>query len=134
MRVIAIDPGASTGIAIVNLFPLKLKELCTIPFDQIEFQLSLFEPDTIVVEKEPAFGAREQSALVSSIINKCKKLTEAQIVAILPGEWKIIAKAKEWQQKEGKDQHQKDAYNMLRFYVLKNLNQDIGELRKEVIK
>lgn len=130
MRVIAIDPGASTGIAIINLFPLKLKELCTVPLAQIEFQLTLFEPDVIVIEKEPAFGVREQSALVRDIMLKCSQLTQARIEFILPMEWKPIAKAKEWQQKAGQDQHQKDAYNMLRFYIFKNFNQDIGELSK----
>lgn len=131
MRIIAIDPGVNTGIAIVNLFPLKLIELCTVPLSGIEFQLSLFDPTDIIIEKEPFTGTKQQTLLVGEIFRKCKIITEADIHYIYPSEWKVIAKAKEWKQSAGIDQHQKDAYNMLRFFVLKKFNQDIGELQKD---
>ena len=55
-----------------------------------------------------------------------KFMPASKIYLMAPPEWKPFAKAQKWKV-DGNTPHEKDAYNIMRFFVFNELNIDIGD-------
>lgn len=132
MRIIAIDPGQSTGIAVVTKHEnFVLNELTTVKEDQIEFVLYLYPSTKIVIESAAAQGNRRQIILVDRIRTICQKECKTALLSsISPGNWKPFSEANRWTHPDAKTQHEADAYNIARFHILQSTKIDIGVIRK----
>lgn len=121
-RFVCMDPGVSTGVVI--FFP----ETGYLGHVTVDYRkgLEIFRDvmfDTLVIEQKPKY-ADWNSELESfyHIITHTTKDTNF----LIPGIWKPIAKAQKWNPSMD-TQHEKDAYMMLRYFILKEFKLDIGE-------
>lgn len=118
MKILSIDPGQSTGICIYDSTDEHI-ELDTLTPLETEELLSdnTLRPDVIIIETSPIHGAVRQYVLVQRLCilagSRCEKL-----VTVTPGLWKPLAKARNWANHCALDNHQRDAYFMLKWYML----------------
>lgn len=121
MIIISMDPGLSTGIAMLNTETGELYRT-TLPLeDAYRYVAEECPCDYLLVETMPVNGG--WNLVLIEYYNKFIKMPYARRIS--PGNWKPLAKANDWDN-TGKTPHEKDAYNMLRFWYLVNFRVDIG--------
>lgn len=128
MLYLAIDPGETNGVAVYNA-KFRLVELMSYTKPNLLTAIEKIEvkPDIALVESAPTFGDNYQISWVMAVM---EALAEKGIATytIKPSAWKPIAKANGWQVSAGKTQHEKDAFNLIRYYILITDKMDIGSI------
>lgn len=130
MIIISFDPGKSTGFARVdfNRFQNKVDlrfvatfYSCEETIEQSALQIAL--ADLIIIEKPPV-NLRTGSDIEKVFTTLSRLIKNPEL--IYPASWKPIAKAQKWKCKLAKNNHEEDAYNLIRWYILKIFREDIG--------
>jgi len=118
----------STGIARIDTDSLDvtLQTLSVIEVIGL-VQDSEFKADKIILEKIPASSMFELLLLYNNLIFECRRLN-IEYVSIAPSQWKPLRNGRNWKCALASTPHEQDAYNLLRYHLLFNLNKDIGDL------
>ena len=133
MRLSSFDTGESTGIAVVDLscdeLTCKVVRTLTATPDQLKKEVGgiISKSDIVLVERIP-MSSRPMLHAIQDIVFKSTDRKELIVEVIFPGIWKPISKARKWNCGSKYSQHEKDAYNLLRYYVFTQLAIDIGDL------
>jgi len=122
MIIISVDPGNQTGFVI---FDTENASLCrfTLPLVEAYEFIGNIIYDVMLIETMPLKDFGSDETLRSYYFYYIEKPNTRKIS---PGNWKPLAKAQEWDNK-GNTPHEKDAYNMLRFWYLVTYRIDLGE-------
>ncbi len=124
MIIVSIDPGVTTGVAIYDVLR-KETFVCSYHTDNLEGILPiLWLSHTILIETTPGAGILPIAS--SAYPHVLTLLQIRNCVHISPGHWKPVAKTLEWKVDSARDQHQKDAYNMLSYWMRSTTDKDIG--------
>jgi hypothetical protein len=120
LRIIAVDPGFSKGIVMLEC-PDRILTHKTFsgesPTKYIKELIVSFPKAIIVVEKEPEDGDQKQKIRVMRIITAIEEVNRIPNM-IYPGEWKPFAKAQNWDYPTACSIHEKDAYCLARYFAL----------------
>lgn len=132
LRLLSIDPGQSTGLVVITKHQnFVLNEMTTVFEDQIGFALYLYPPTAVVIESAAHNGSRRQVVLVDRIRTLIRKECKLAIIRMItPGSWKPFSAAQGWNHPEAKTQHEMDAYNLARFFLLLQSKIDIEVIQK----
>lgn len=124
----SFDFGETTGFVFFDLGREKILS-DAVPEDKI----LQFVQDTIVnipaanaiviVEQMPKEMPTDRNYVIA--YQRMIKMTHYKI---LPGHWKPLARANKWKA-SFRTQHEKDAYNILRYHLLTKFNLDLGDLK-----
>jgi hypothetical protein len=131
MRIVAIDPGHTSGICVAELDTFArhtiLKQLYswTWDWDQFPQVFTGYEADMYIVEGIPHFNPHPAQA---HRYNETLRMLRGAFI-IDPPQWKPIAKAQSWKHPDADTQHENDAYNLLRFWYLTTYRADLGIAR-----
>jgi len=117
--IISIDLGETTGVASYELLSRALRCTATQHFQQLFPLLVLLRPNEILLERFPG-----KHALDYSIEIAYRQLAMKSIL-ISPSEWKPFMQTKKKKFDHAETQHEKDAINMLRYYMITTLGRDI---------
>lgn len=123
MLVASVDPGETTGLVIYDTVQRQVIHRESEDIETIRRTLSAFEIETLLLELQP-----DRSDLDDAVLAEYRTLRREYRhieVPILPSVWKPWARRKKW--KAVGDQHLKDAYNMLRYWMVVVGRQDIGD-------
>ena len=122
----AIDPGVTTGIYyVIDDIPYHNN---IAPFDNyllLHLSTYLSKLDLvdkiIIIEQPPRNGDPEQTKRVNAVEAAIIDIPRLEIVRMLPGEWKPLAKAQKWtiDIPLGISMHVQDAYCIYRYYMIK---------------
>lgn len=118
MRILSIDPGHTTGIAIFedNILQLTM----TVPFEGAYTNREFFKclymlamPDIVLVEDLPTTNVDGRTIEIAyAYTNWFKIVGNCEIVRIKPGQWKgLVARV------EIPGQHARDAATMAQWYI-----------------
>lgn len=123
MTIVSIDPGVTTGVA-VRGSERGGTFLISYHMSDLEGILPLiWLAHTVLIETIP--GNLIPPISSNAYPRMLELLLDVECIRISPGHWKPIAKKLEWKVPAAKDQHQKDAYNMLRYWIRSTLEKDI---------
>lgn len=126
MIIISLDPGEYTGIALKKSGENSVL-LRTLHAQNFEHIIPLvWLSDIILVET--ARGNDINPILSSSFPHFLVLLEMKKHYRIFPGHWKPVAKRLDWKVKAGQTQHEKDAYNILRYWYWSFEKVDIGDV------
>ena len=132
MKVMAVDPGISTGICVIEADTMDVVRLQTLySTDLIEYFsniLLIVHPDFVVLERLPVHVSRELMKIVFFFTDVFSVNPEFKHYELYPGTWKPVAKAQRWVCALGTDQHQKDAYCIARYWIWTH-HKELGLLR-----
>lgn len=134
MKIISVDPGQTTGIAIA--------EWDEVSRPTIRKQLSVNEmqacsavlgegADVVVIERPPSRAGNVNLAFDTTIRDLNALSGATRLVIFSPGDWKPFARSQDWDKSApGSDQHQKDAYNLLRYYFVREHHAWVKEVQR----
>ena len=140
LYIMAIDPGEQTGWVLcrLNLPPhdleFEVEQLGTQPFEEMLKDMRVWGTigatvDVFVLETYPSrLSESEQMKRVlrlSQLISD-QFMPYSKLFLMSPADWKPIAKAQKWHV-DGKTPHEKDAFNILRYYALTEFKVDLGD-------
>jgi hypothetical protein len=141
MIISAFDPGISTGAVsiffdeTVTPFVWTLRARATLdPNFRMIDNLDLLVCNIAIIERLPPQISQELSAIISSINYAVKSQSfdvngeEPLFKTIYPGNWKPLARARQWRFSVASTQHERDAFFMLRFYIWSKYSFDLGDL------
>ena len=118
--VLAIDLGETTGIALYDVVTRQLRcDSAENPFDIVPLIL-LIKPHSVILERFP------DNRTVSTEVELAYGTLSTTSVLISPGAWKPFMKGKKRYFPQVTCKHEKDAVNMLRYYLLTNGGEDIS--------
>ena len=117
--ILSIDLGETTGTALYELGSGKLRYANTRHFHQLFPLIYLFQPDLILLERFPS-----SHSLAYELEIEYRKLAMKSVL-ISPSEWKPFMKNKKREFEDVETQHEKDAINMLRYYLLITFGRDV---------
>ena len=136
MKLLAVDPGETTGMCIVELDgpDPTLRALDSIPFEDMLGLIrdgEMANLDYMVIETFPTMTrTTEQIEKVLRISILMEELfPTVKLRIIQPSWWKYMAKNGKWKVPQALDQHSADAYNIMRFFIYDLYNIDVGELK-----
>lgn len=137
MRLFCIDPGEQTGVVIYHE-PVNIFVLATVSLEACTKDIQFLEPAIVIIENKPKFHDWNDKLVgdFATLRDVCSEVG-SEMIFITPGLWKPIAKAQKWRVPRAKTPHEKDAYNILRYFFFSHFKLDIGEdicLHKEKIK
>lgn len=123
----AFDPGKSTGYARVdfNRFYNRIDSvtLSTIQIDDLkEFVGGI--SDLVLIEEPPAMAIKTDIVWIAYDLVR-NGFRNSNVETIFPSQWKPVARARKWS--SSGTRHEKDAYNIIRWYIFKTFKEDIGE-------
>lgn len=102
-------------------------KLATIKSDDLEkFLTTIFYGDFLVIEKWASSSA--QQLMYDIQIAREADITLTSIIRINPGNWKPVAKARQWTCRGAKTQHEKDAYFLAMYFFWSEFGKDIGDI------
>lgn len=116
---LSIDLGETTGLAAYERSSRDLRCASTKHFQILLPLLVLWKPDVILLERFP-----RNHALESELEIVYRQLAPKSFL-IYPGAWKPFMKAQKKLTLETKNRHEKDAINMLRYYMHTSFGEDI---------
>ncbi|KKN66961.1 hypothetical protein LCGC14_0466410 [marine sediment metagenome] len=125
MIIMSIDPGVHAGCVAYNFTERRLIHSATLIMRNVIGMLRWQDPQHIVIESPPKIV--EFSTIYMEHYYKILR-EYPKVNKILPGLWKPIAKAQKWKFKYGRTKHEKDAYNMMRYWILTKLKTNIGDM------
>lgn len=117
--IVSIDLGETTGIAAFEFLSRDLRHTATEHFHALFPLLALLNPDEILLERFPSAHSLEYALEI------VYRQLSAEAILISPSEWKPFMKSKKRKFPDVKTKHEKDAINMLRYYLLTSFNRDI---------
>jgi len=124
MLIMAIDPGVMTGVYYViddisYYDSILFDDYLLLHLSKYLSKLDMIDK-IVIVEQPPRNGDPEQTKKVNAIETAIIDIPKLEIVRILPGEWKPLAKAQKWTQDIPTtiSVHVKDAYCMYRYYKM----------------
>lgn len=129
MKIASVDPGEVSGLAMYDRPNKSLTLFSGEPFEIID-RLMAFEPDTLLVEQMPT----DISLLTMEVLRLYNELIDPYScdgypkITIYPGAWKPVAKAREWKCEKAKTPHERDAYNIMRYWFWNRKSGDIGDV------
>ena len=106
------------------MYDLRFRSLvCSSLTDPAEvyFLLSAYKPDDIILERFPNMSSVDSSV---DLVYNTLCLYE-NIVIISPGEWKPVMKTRSLECSKPTNRHEKDALDILRFYLFTNWGSEI---------
>lgn len=126
MKILAIDPGVTCGVARFDS-NIKATYISSYSYKDFMKKLRVSKPfDEIFIEGIPALSPNIiQVKIISEILLECSKLS-SKVYIIYPGEWKPISRAQHWNIIIADNQHEKDAFFILKFCAMKTMNIDIS--------
>ncbi len=135
MKIVAVDPGETTGIVVANWDEVNSPQLLSSSTVGEAYAGSTtlgFGADLVLVEVPPVVHAKPNIAFIN-VRDYLRTLSSTtKVMYFSPGNWKPIAKARNWKNLSLKTVHERDAYNILRYWFWSERKTDIGDL--EVIK
>ena len=118
--VLAIDLGETTGIALYDVVTCQLRcESIEHPLKVIPL-IFLVEPNSVILERFP------DNRTISSEVEKVYATLVKTSIVISPSAWKPFMKVRKRYFPQVTCKHEKDAVNMLRYYLLINGGEDIS--------
>lgn len=129
--VLAIDPGEVVGIALAKVSKknMTIQAITSQPWDQFAAGfapvLIQFKPFVVIERSPQPFGDSKQAIRVQKAIEIASAYVD-RVWVISPGDWKPVAERRGWATK-GKNQHEHDAMNMIRFYAWNKLGAEPSE-------
>ena len=121
LRIVSIDLGETTGVAMYELrFRSLVCSSLTNP-EQVILLLSAYQPDIILLERFPNMSSVDSS--VDLVYNTLS--LHQEVILISPGEWKPIMKVRKLECSKTTNRHEKDALDILRFYLFTNWGSEI---------
>jgi hypothetical protein len=116
--VLAIDPGETTGTAILSLKDFSVF-IASYSIDALLRSLTEMPYlDLILIEGTPAFSSNKDQNILHSRVSEVVMSLNVTYYVVYPGAWKPIAKAQGWKVPQAVNQHEKDAFNILRHVML----------------
>lgn len=134
MKLLAVDPGETTGMCIVELdgYKVEVKVIDSIPYEDMLGLIrdgEMAKLEYMIIETFPTMTrTTEQIKKVLNISILMEELFPmVKLRIIQPSWWKYMAKNGKWKVPTATDQHSKDAYNIMRFFIYDLYNLDIGD-------
>jgi hypothetical protein len=118
MRAIAIDPGHTTGYAIYDGEIVLIDSLSAEEF--IKLLRNSDSWYSVFLESTPVLSSNNSQSFIHHSIEQEIMCRTTLIQFISPGVWKPFARAMAWRVPLAVNQHEKDAYNILRYGMLSN--------------
>lgn len=118
--IISIDLGETTGIASYELGKNDLRFTYTKNFQSLFPLLALFPFDIVLLERFPIAHSLEY------VLEIAYRTLIVQSILISPSEWKPFMKNKKRKFEDAETQHELDAINMLRYYLLTTFWRDVA--------
>ena len=119
-NVLAIDLGETTGIALYDVVARQLRcDSTKNPADVVPLIL-LIKPHSVILERFP------DNRTVSTEVELAYGTLSKTSVLVSPGAWKPFMKVRKRYFPQVTCKHEKDAVNMLRYYLLINGGEDIS--------
>lgn len=129
MIVMSVDPGKSTGVCFVETThefeEVKVVYMATVKFPQVLFMISMDPPDLLIFETCPQYGSNDQALRVEEL-RQIALLHKVESLEVTPGNWKPFARANSWTNSVANSDHERDAYDILRWTILSKFGKDIG--------
>ena len=117
--VLAIDLGETTGIALYDVVARRLRcDSTKNPTDIVPLRF-LVKPHSVILERFP------ENRSVSHEVEIAYGTLSKTSILISPGTWKPFMKNRKKDFSQISNKHEKDAVNMLRYYLLTNDGEDI---------
>ena len=134
MNIISLDFGESTGMVRYSHPSNYLTDSRTVTpnmaYEVVRMAAEMEVVETILVERFPRNTSELDPDTITAYENTLRLWRVNPglgVVLISPGEWKPVAKARKWKNKELKSKHERDAYNMMRYWFFSNKIMDIGD-------
>ena len=130
MIILSIDPGEMTGFVAYDDAAGYISDIRT---DTLPAIASLLFDYKAVVPKAVLYERMPEQAINKQLIHDYMVMQQNAIricdlvVPIFPGNWKPLSEARKWRQPLARTPHESDAYNMLRYWILRETKKDIGE-------
>ena len=121
LRIVSIDLGETTGVAVYDLHFRSLVCSSLMDPNQVILLLSAYKPDIILLERFPSMSSVDSS--VDLVYNTLS--LHQEVILISPGEWKPVMKTKILECSKSTNRHEKDALDILRFYLFTNWGSEI---------
>ena len=121
LRIVSIDLGETTGVAVYDLHFRSLVCSSLMDPNQVILLLSAYKPDIILLERFPSMSSVDSS--VDLVYNTLS--LHQEVILISPGEWKPVMKTKSLECSKSTNRHEKDALDILRFYLFTNWGSEI---------
>ncbi|KKL59410.1 hypothetical protein LCGC14_2215620 [marine sediment metagenome] len=118
--VLAIDMGETTGIALYDVVARQLRCDSTEDPESIVPLIFLVKPHSVILERFP------ENRTVSHEVEIAYGTLSKTSILISPGAWKPFMKSRKRYFPQVTCTHEKDAVNMLRYYLLTNGGEDIS--------
>ena len=128
MIIYSFDTGESTGVARIDT---KVCEVILQTIGSSELlgliQDKDFKPDEVIMERIPESSKFELLFLYRDVISVCTVLG-IPMTLIAPSQWKPIRDGRKWKCSSSSTIHESDAYNILRYHLIRKLSWDIGDV------
>jgi hypothetical protein len=124
----SFDTGESTGVARMDTKSCEVI-LQTISSSELLglIQDKDFKPDEVLIERIPESSKFELLLLFRSVISVCTILG-IPLTMIAPSQWKPIRDGRKWKCNSSSTVHEDDAYNILRYHLIRKSSWDIGDI------
>ena len=116
---ISVDLGETTGVVVYERTTRDVRIASTKHFQQLLPLLILLKPDVILLEKFPRNHSLEYELEI------VYRQIARKAIIISPSEWKPFMKAQKKFDDPDVNQHERDAVNMLRYYMFISFGEDI---------
>ena len=136
MKILSIDPGETSGMCMATLDAdvFTVDNLESLPYENLLDLIRLGEitdVEFMLVETYPVMSRTTDQ--ITKVLKICILVEElfpmVKLRIIYPSHWKYMAKTSKWKVPTGQDQHQKDAYNIMRFFIKDLYNLDTGDAK-----
>lgn len=117
--VLSIDLGETTGVAAYDFYTCNLRHASTNNFHALFPLLALLQPTEIILERFPIAHSLEYQ------IEIAYRQLAMKSVLISPSAWKPFMKSRKRKYPSEVTQHEQDAINMLRYYLITTFQKDI---------
>jgi hypothetical protein len=132
MIITGIDTGENTGVCVVRVtkvddlhFTHTVLRSETYPIEDFQGTLEPLPREVVVSNIAIVEGIPSHSKFhLLQLRKRVEDLLTAKVVkmtTIYPSEWKPVSKGRGWSNPIARTQHEKDAYNMIMFYVFSRL-------------
>lgn len=94
MRILAFDPGHTTGFALIEDNKILLCGVIDCTFPYISRLIDLAEPNLVVIEDIPAMTADKITQEKFASIKFLAEIANKKLLVVKPGVWKPLRQAK----------------------------------------
>ena len=119
--IVAVDLGETTGVAIYDLHARTLKCSSTDEPSHLFPTLEIIKPSVLILERFPE--SRNLSFDIALVYGSL--LEQYTSVLVSPGEWKPVMKTRKFDHSMAKNQHERDAIDMIRYYIFSQWGEEL---------